>query len=479
MKCQKCGAELKKGVSFCRECGARVLEQVTFCSNCGSKIEDGANFCPNCGKPVSFDNADRCSNKRYRSKKIDVTDILNELKKNEASSTSKKEKVFDESCGYLVVAVVAVLFILIAIIILAGIVSTDKDGFDTEVNTAQLQNSEYNTEEDTSVGIPSDTSYFEEESNTENEKKEKNGFDEKSNSVITIGKFKFSIPSYWDMKTNQDDFYEAYAELSDEAAVLVIEAWYDEDDPVTYDILEKEDKEGKMIESVESYFDSCSGTTSEPYGNGTINGYIYKTSFVSDDDFNGKATYFIFPSESDNKWVTMWLIETDNTEYAYNNDFKKIINSITKISSDHKKMAKGKSTIPAMSETSIDKIVDRANDLGLEEVYDEDFGHGTRMKSMMDRDGLITVDIVYVEKTKEIMYTSIVANNQKSTIKKMSSLLCPKKDKKDVKEWVNINIGSSAQTKIGNFTYDLEIGTSNSILFSAGEPEWEAWESKQ
>lgn len=54
MKCQKCGAELEKGVLFCRECGSKVEKQVCFCRECGAKIEGNSKFCSNCGAQVEL-----------------------------------------------------------------------------------------------------------------------------------------------------------------------------------------------------------------------------------------------------------------------------------------------------------------------------------------------------------------------------------------------------------------------------------------
>ena len=57
MKCQKCGAELAKGVVFCRECGTKVESaplSKRFCRECGAELEAGTKFCTNCGANLSL-----------------------------------------------------------------------------------------------------------------------------------------------------------------------------------------------------------------------------------------------------------------------------------------------------------------------------------------------------------------------------------------------------------------------------------------
>ena len=51
MKCPKCQADNREGVSFCEECGAK-LELV--CPNCGANIPLASKFCGECGHELVF-----------------------------------------------------------------------------------------------------------------------------------------------------------------------------------------------------------------------------------------------------------------------------------------------------------------------------------------------------------------------------------------------------------------------------------------
>lgn len=157
---------------------------------------------------------------------------------------------------------------------------------------------------------------------------QKNGFSPTSNIKVTVGNYVFVVPSYWKSDIHENDLYRAYAETSGKVAMLEILANYDEEDPVTYDILKKETDEGLMAAAVESWFDECHVKKTEPFDNGKIKGFVYQIDFVHE-GLSGTGSVLYYPSESDNKWMLISLTQTDNTEYSYDNDVEKIMESIT------------------------------------------------------------------------------------------------------------------------------------------------------
>lgn len=60
-RCEKCGAEILRGVAFCSSCGTPMpkiqiqdhSEECTKCLNCGSIVKKKMNFCTSCGTPVT------------------------------------------------------------------------------------------------------------------------------------------------------------------------------------------------------------------------------------------------------------------------------------------------------------------------------------------------------------------------------------------------------------------------------------------
>lgn len=62
-RCEKCGAEVQRGVAFCSACGAPLPKtaqtdnydrNVAMCPNCGNPIEKGACFCTACGQAITI-----------------------------------------------------------------------------------------------------------------------------------------------------------------------------------------------------------------------------------------------------------------------------------------------------------------------------------------------------------------------------------------------------------------------------------------
>ena len=56
MKCPNCGMELLTGEKFCRECGSKIeIPPQGYCSKCGAKLETTSKFCPECGAKINDD----------------------------------------------------------------------------------------------------------------------------------------------------------------------------------------------------------------------------------------------------------------------------------------------------------------------------------------------------------------------------------------------------------------------------------------
>lgn len=160
------------------------------------------------------------------------------------------------------------------------------------------------------------------------ERIEKDGFNEKSNTLVTVGQFCFSIPNYWNADVEEDDVYMAYAETSDKVSMLRIISIFDNEDAATFDLLKQETEDGLMAKSIASWFDECGEVQSTLFDNGNIKGFIYSTDFTTD-GHDGKAKVLVFPSEADNSWLFVSLSETNDTEYTYFDDFSKILESIS------------------------------------------------------------------------------------------------------------------------------------------------------
>lgn len=141
-------------------------------------------------------------------------------------------------------------------------------------------------------------------------------------------------------------------------------------------------------------------------------------------------------------------------------------------------------SMPVMQGSSLDAAVTVAKQFGLSEPFDdEDYGYGTKKKSLCTPDWGLMLDIIYSTDSKEILMSSIVTNTVVSSneqfefIKAMSAVLCPQSSSESVASWVNENVGNSSITTIDGFGYELSFGPNKNALYTAGQERWEEWES--
>lgn len=357
MKCQNCGAELQDGVLFCRECGSKIKKR--FCRECGAEIKEDSRFCSNCGANLKFnfdnqcfeetpENGQKeefegykgykensgCKEDSHQQENIEEQVVYRETKERQQNDSDFWKCLFTQNSQRIIALIIIAFFFLLLVMHMIG-KSNAKD--DTTVPNYESANSvateDFETEEN-QIDID-DANYVDNiepsESHVEDEsenKPQKDGFDDDTNVEVSVGLASFEIPSYWEADINEKNHYRAYAETSGKVAVLEIMASYDYSDPVTYELLKKENDNGSMGESVKSRFDSCGEIKSESFSNGKISGFIYSCDFEYE-GYSGRAYEAVFPSAEDNRWLFVTLTETDNTEYSYYSDFMKSMETIS------------------------------------------------------------------------------------------------------------------------------------------------------
>ncbi len=177
---------------------------------------------------------------------------------------------------------------------------------------------------------------------THTEKEVWEGFDEETNVEVQVGNYIFSVPDYWEAEEESENIYQAYAEDSDKVVKLQIDSVEDDEDPVSFEILEEETSNGKMTSAIKSYFDATSKVTSEYFESGKIKGYIYSFEYEKD-TIKGIGKCLVFPSGKNNHWIHVILLENDYSDYTYFGDFDSIINSIKQKQTSTKKKTKKES----------------------------------------------------------------------------------------------------------------------------------------
>lgn len=161
-----------------------------------------------------------------------------------------------------------------------------------------------------------------------NKRTEKNGFDSAANEIYNLARYTIEIPEYWKSEMQITGGIQRYAETGEKVAMLQLFALKDDDDsyPVTFDGLMDDNK--NMIKAIESTALS-KVTDYEVIDTGVIKGILYKGTIQDrDSGLLGNGEYFVFPSEEDRNWCTLIVIQTDNTDYSYTDDFMKMIQSI-------------------------------------------------------------------------------------------------------------------------------------------------------
>ena len=139
-------------------------------------------------------------------------------------------------------------------------------------------------------------------------------------------------------------------------------------------------------------------------------------------------------------------------------------------------------SMPTMAGSSLDSVVSTAQSYGLSTPYsDEDWGHGSKMRSMSNNK--FSIDVVYSSSTTEVLMVSMVSyaanstlQEQKEFITAISTVACPAADSATVSQWVSNNVGNAGSTEIAERTYELYTGPSGNLCYNAGVSEWEAWD---
>ena len=361
-----------------------------YCSNCGTKIADGIKFCSNCGAPIQ--EAPKAANTEAGTQAApEMPETAPAVPSAQATGTptapaAKEPKLIDRFSPFFGLTLIVLIFagyfskpailtiilgavffaacifclamkyklkgftivalIMSIILIIVGISSfqvekTDDNNDELQEAIAQIE-AQYPISDENSEGEAGKTDSINSDNagndnsesgsagtSKDDSRPQKAGFSESENGTATVGNFEFSVPDYWETEIEEENHYRAYAETSGKVAMIDITSQYDSSDPVTYDILAEETENGMMSTAIKMEYYPCEEVTIEDFDNGSIKGYIYKTCFEYEGiDCNSTIVYM--PSEENNHWVVAFLQQTENTEYLYDEDFAKIMNSARK-----------------------------------------------------------------------------------------------------------------------------------------------------
>lgn len=291
----------------CPNCGAELSDDAAFCSYCGSRLETPP---PEAAKaePIPTNPAPANPFKT----RWQMADRPVEVSKPQFKKKEKSPRKKDRTLG------IALIVLFLAILLAEGEkASEETPAADSTALSADIALMEL---ESSSVASSSHAE----------SRAEKNGFDSKTNESYAFASYVIEIPSYWDSATENriNDGIQRYAETGGKVAMLQIAADEDPDPsyPVTFEGLMVDND--NMIAFIEkSAFDK--GTDYEIIDTGIIKGILYKGNIKDENSgVSGYGEWFAFPSETDRNWCNIVLVQSNNTDYSYTEDFIKMIQSI-------------------------------------------------------------------------------------------------------------------------------------------------------
>ena len=291
----------------CPNCGAELSDDAAFCSYCGSRLETPP---PEAVKtePIPTNPAPANPFKTGRQ----MADRPMESNKPQPKKKRKSPRKKGRTLG------IALIVLFLAILLAEG----EKASEETPAadSTALSADSALMEPESSSVASSSHAE----------DRAEKDGFDAGTNESYPFAAYEIEIPVYWDSATENSiaGGIQRYAETGGKVAMLQITASEDADPsyPVTFEGLMADND--NMIASIEAAsFDTV--TDYEVIDTGVVKGILYKGTIKEETTgISGYGEWFVFPSETDRNWCNIVLVQSNNTDYSYTEDFIKMIQSI-------------------------------------------------------------------------------------------------------------------------------------------------------
>ena len=229
----------------------------------------------------------------------------------------------------------------------------------------------------------------------EDPRPQRNGFNQSTNLNVRAGDYIISVPSYWEYEQTGDkseDLFQRYAETNGKSAMIQINSKTNTKNPITFEELnsEKESIINAFLKSLDN--DSAKCTNSGLYESNNIKG-IYFDFTLTMRETGVQGITVIFPSEKDKKLIFIVLMVSENTEYRYDEDFYKMLDSIKK-SEDT-----AQTSVPLGIRPKVKEAID-----SYEAFYDEYIAFMKKYQSADSSDllGMMTDYLNMIEKESEM-----------------------------------------------------------------------------
>lgn len=155
-------------------------------------------------------------------------------------------------------------------------------------------------------------------------REEKNDFNSETNTTITFFGYDLSFPSSWPEGDNTLDNKTYYAETGEAVAMFqmqCVSSPFDNFDELNAD-------KDTFSESYGNSFESFNVSSAAEYSVSGTKGILYDyTGSTSGLDVHGKMLVYV--SETGGNLISLQMIQSDNTEYSYFEDYEKILDSVS------------------------------------------------------------------------------------------------------------------------------------------------------
>lgn len=303
-----------------------ALKIVGKCSNCGADVklneDQEKGYCQYCGTEYIVDEGKRgfadkafsYLNKAGKRRQEEIR-LKEEAKERAAIRAAEERKQAEKSMRNM-------LFIAVGLLCIVGIFELLKEGKNPD-NIVEEVGHEVTSEVGVEKASEKDSVIPKELELTE--KPSRQGFDTAKNVKEIIGLYIFDVPNYLDADIAENDIYRAYAEKGEKTVMLQCVAEEDSE-PVDISWFKNVDNENAYVGSLTGALEDASYERGELKKIGNIEGYFVKYNFAVE-SVNGVAWNFIFPSTDDNKWITITMMQSDQSDYDYYDDYLKIVKS--------------------------------------------------------------------------------------------------------------------------------------------------------
>lgn len=143
--------------------------------------------------------------------------------------------------------------------------------------------------------------------------------------IVMFNGYNIQVPHYWKTDIVVEGGYRAYAETGEKVAVLRLSEWYDPIDDVNYEILYDE-REAVFFNKTEG-LSNVEIKDFKVFENTKSKGIMYKYNCLVL-ELEAEGAFLMFTIEDGNKYGTISVINTLNTEMDYISDFYQMIETI-------------------------------------------------------------------------------------------------------------------------------------------------------